>query len=408
MKLSAIRPPQLRTVQTEEGEGRSATWMELFYDLVFVVAVAALAKRLLGDPGWGGIAAFTGLFIPIWWAWASYTFYADRYDTDDAIQRTLVIVQIAAIALMAVSISGDTADSSRGFALSYVLARLVLLALYVRAQRHVAETRELVTGYLKGFSAGGAVWLISAFVPEPARFWLWGVGLAIEFATPYLVRKLQARSPLSVSHLPERFGLFTILVLGESIAAVVAGLAHKGWVGSSVAAAVIGVVLASGLWWLYFDNAEGSVVRRDPETAKAWRPTVWIYSHLPLSGALVATGIGLEFMVDLHAGTVERFILAGALAGSLIAMGVIHIATEPTVERRDQEKAYVRFASAAVVLLIGAVTGDNPVLVVSLLAAVVIGQILIDTFYLDQVRPARPAPTSEPEPAAVADEDAEG
>ncbi|MBT8197390.1 MAG: low temperature requirement protein A [Acidimicrobiia bacterium] len=379
--------------------------MELFYDLVFVVAVAALAKRLLGNPGWNGILAFTGLFIPIWWSWASYTFYADRYDTDDAIQRALVIVQIAAIALMAVSISGDTADSSVGFALSYVLARLVLLALYVRAQRHVAETRELVSGYLKGFAAGGLVWLVSAFVPEPARFWMWGVALIIEFATPYAVRKLQAKAPLSVSHLPERFGLFTILVLGESIAAVVAGLAHEGWVGQSVAAAVLGVFLASGLWWLYFDNAEGSVVRRDPNTAKAWRPTVWIYAHLPLSGALVASGIGLEFMVALHADTVERFVLAGGTAGALIFMGVLHMATEPTAERRDQTKAFVRFGSALVVLLLGAVMGENAVALVVALLTVIVAQILLDIFVLDNPLVVDEAEVRVTEPeAADADE----
>ncbi|MBT8213277.1 MAG: low temperature requirement protein A [Acidimicrobiia bacterium] len=405
MKLSAVRPPRLRTTETEAGDERSATWMELFYDLVFVVAVAALAKRLLADPGWGGVLAFTGLFVPIWWSWASYTFYADRYDTDDAIQRVLVIVQIAAIALMAASISGDTADSSVGFALSYVLARLVLLVMYVRAQRHVVETRELVSGYLKGFSAGGLVWLVSVFVPEPARFWMWGVALLIEFATPYAVRKLQARSPLSVSHLPERFGLFTILVLGESIAAVVAGLAHEGWVGQSVAAALLGVFLASGLWWLYFDNAEGSVVRRDPKTAKAWRPTVWIFTHLPLSGALVASGIGLEFMVALHAGTVERFVVAGGTAGALAFMGVLHIATEPSPERRDSTKAMVRFGAALVALLLGAVIGENAVALVVALLVLIVGQILLDLLILDHALPTEMP--SDPVEAADSDEQAE-
>ena len=90
-----MRPPQLRTTDTE-GEGRSATWLELFYDLVFVVAVAALGHRLLVDHHWGGALAFAGLFVPLWWSWASFTFYADRYDTDDLGQRLLAVAQMVA------------------------------------------------------------------------------------------------------------------------------------------------------------------------------------------------------------------------------------------------------------------------------------------------------------------------
>ena len=218
MRLGSVRPPRLRTTETEAAE-RHATWMELFYDLVFVVGVANLAQRLLGNPDLGGILAFVGLFVPLWWAWAGYTFYADRFDTDDLGQRLLAVCQMVAIAMMAVSISGGVADSSIAFALSYVAARAVFLAMNYRARRHIPAVHELLTGYLRGHSVAAAIWLVSVFVPTPGRFILWGVGLAIDFATPFAMRKVQAKVPLDVSHLPERFGLFTILVLGESIAA---------------------------------------------------------------------------------------------------------------------------------------------------------------------------------------------
>ena len=261
MKLAKLRPPRLQTAAGEEGH-RAATWLELFYDLVFVVAVAGLGHRLLVDPSWKGGVAFIGFFIPLWWAWAGYTFYADRFDTDDFVQRNLAAAQIMAVAFMAASVGGEETDSSFAFGVAFILARSLLVIMYLRARRHVPETRELVTGYAVGMTAAIAVWAVSLLVPEELRIALWALGLGIDFYNIWRLRKIQAKVPLSNSHLPERFGLFTILVLGESIASVVAGLEHEGWKLTPCSGAILGVILATGLWGIYFDNVEGSVVRR--------------------------------------------------------------------------------------------------------------------------------------------------
>jgi low temperature requirement protein LtrA len=376
LKLAALRPPRLRTQETE-AEHRAATWLELFYDLVFVVAVAALGHRLLVDHDWAGALTFVGLFVPLWWTWASFTFYADRYDTDDLGQRLLAVAQMVAIALMAASISGGEADSPTAFAVAFVISRLVLLTMYTRAYLYVPGTRQLVAGYLLGFSLGGAFWVASIWVPAPARFVLWGVGLAIDFVTPYIMRKVQAEAPMSKSHLPERFGLFTILVLGESIAAVVAGLSEFDWSGSVTFGAVIAVVTASGLWWIYFDNLEGSVVRRRKGQRTAWKPTVWIYSHLPLAIGLTATGIGLEFLVAQE-GHDARWVAIGGLALALFAMAVVHFATERE-GGRDITQARIRLGAAAVVLIVGLISEQwaTNVLLVAL-ALVVAAQAFAD------------------------------
>ena len=390
--MAAIRPPRLRTAETE-AQHRAATWLELFYDLVFVVAVAALAHRLLKDHDWAGALTFAALFVPLWWTWASYTFYADRYDTDDLGQRLLAVGQMVAIGIMAASIGGGASDSFAAFAVAFVLSRLILLTMYARAYRHVPETQELVAGYLRGFAAGGALWLISIWVPDPGRFILWGAGLVIDFATPYIMRKVQARVPLSQSHLPERFGLFTILVLGESIAAVVAALSEVNWMGEVTFAAIVGIVTASGLWWIYFDNLEGRVVRRDKRQRTAWKPTVWIYSHLPLAIGLTATGIGLEFLV-LQEGHGVRWVAIGGAALALFAMGVIHFATERDEgPERDITQARIRWGAAALLLVVGLVSGDwetNVILVILALVAAV--QIGID-LYLGRT-PATVGPTA--------------
>ena len=342
MKVTAIRPPQLRTVETES-ERKAVTWTELFYDLVFVVAVAGLGSRLLEDPTIRGAAVFTGLFVPLWWAWVGFTFYADRYDTDDLGQRILAVAQMVTIALMAASIAGDETQSLIGFALAFVGARAILIVMYLRARRHVPETRDLVTGYVQGMSVAVAVWLISVFVPEPFRYILWAIGLLIDFYNVYRVRRIQAKVPLDVAHLPERFGLFTILVLGESIAAVVAGLRHEGWVAGPVVTAVLAVAVAAGLWWVYFDNLDGTVVRRRADQKKAWKPTVWIYGHLPLAIGLMATAIGLEGAVIGAGGhdwpVNERWLLIAGVGGALVGMGIIEVATERrTTPSRDSRR----------------------------------------------------------------------
>ncbi len=358
MKVTAIRPPRLRTAETEEE--RKVTWTELFYDLVFVVAVAGLGARLLADPTFRGAAVFTGLFIPLWWAWAGFTFYADRYDTDDLGQRILAVAQMATIALMAASISGET-QSLRGFALAYVGARVILIVMYLRARRHVPATRQLVGGYVQGMSIAVVFWLVSVFVPEPYRYVLWAVGLIIDVYTPYRLRKIQATVPLDVAHLPERFGLFTILVLGESIAAIVAGLGHEGWIAGPVATAVLSVVVAAGLWWIYFDNLDGTVVRRRAGQKTAWKPTVWIYGHLPLAIGLMATAIGLEGAVIGAGGhswpANERWLLITGVGGALVGMAIIEVATERRDNTISRLKAQWRVAGGLVAVIIGLLSG---------------------------------------------------
>jgi len=359
VKVAALRPPRLRTTETEAE--RKVTWTELFYDLVFVVAVAGLGARLLEDPTIRGAAVFTGLFWALWWAWAGFTFYADRYDTDDLGQRILAVAQMATIALMAASISGEETQSLIGFALAYVGARVILIVMYLRARRHVPETRQLVGGYVQGMSIAVAIWLISVFVPEPFRYYLWAVGLLIDMYTPYRLRRIQAKVPLDVAHLPERFGLFTILVLGESMAAIVAGLGHEGWIVEPAVTAVLAVVVAAGLWWVYFDNLDGTVVRRRAGQKTAWKPTVWIYGHLPLAIGLMATAIGLESAVIGAGGhdwpANERWLLIAGVGGALIGIGIIEVATERADNAISRRKAQWRVAGGLFAGIIGLLSG---------------------------------------------------
>ena len=201
--------------------------------------------------------------------------YADRYDTDDLVYRLWAAAQMVAVLVMAASLAHGPSESTIVFAAGYASARLVLLALYWRVYRRL---RDSSPGHWLSdrFRAAAVVWLASVFVPDPARFAVWGVALAIDLATPWVVRRQQATVPLDESHPPG-----ALRVVRDPGARRVAcrgrgrGSAIR-WTTSSLIT-VLGVLLATLLWWLYFDNAEGSVVRRRNIEGKTWRPTGWIY-----------------------------------------------------------------------------------------------------------------------------------
>ncbi len=366
----------------EESE-RTATWLELFYDLVFVAAVAMMGTRLVHDVSWTGVLSYLAYFALVWWLWASHTFYADRYDTDDLIYRFLAGAQMVAVAVIAVSLSLGEAGSTQGFALGYAGARLVLLLLYARAYRHVAGTRDLVRGYLIGFGASSLLWMISIAVPEPARFWLWGIAFAVDLATPYAVRKIQAEAPLDVSHLPERFGLFTILVLGEAIVAVTVGLSHVSWQASTTLVGIFGLGAATCLWWVNFDHLDGSVVRRRGE-GKNWRPTVWIYGHLPLAISLAMFGVSVELaIVGADHGheypAADRWLLVASVALAYASMAVIQTASvRPGEERLRLWAIRARLVGVPVVLAIGAFPGLGAAWTMVLVTGVCSAEVVAD------------------------------
>ena len=237
MREDLWKPPQLRIDEGGEEE-RHATWLELFYDLVFVVAIATLAHKLNENVSLSGFFGFVALFIPVWWSWIGAAFYANRFDTDDVVHRLLTAVQMLAVAGLAINVHHGLDSSSAGFALSYAAVRAVLVVEYLRAGRHVVAARSLTKRFARGFGVAAAIWLVSAFVPTPFRFLLWVLGLVVDFATPIFAGRLHTQLAPHTSHLPERFGLFTLIVLGESIVAVVKGVAEQQWNVQSAIAAV--------------------------------------------------------------------------------------------------------------------------------------------------------------------------
>ncbi len=374
------QPPGLRIGESSEEE-RHATWLELFYDLIFVAAIAQLAQKLYEDISLPSFFSVVVLFLPIWLSWFGTTLYATRFDTDDLGHRLLTALGMLAIAAMAVNIRHGLNETSAGFAFSYAISRIVLVIEYLRVRQHIVSTRSLTSLYALGFGIAATIWLVSSFVPSPLRFVLWFFGLSIDFATPLSVGKLDAEFAPHASHLPERFGLFILIVLGESIGAVVNGIVGHQWTTSSAIAAVFGISIAFSLWWIYFENLGGSAIQVARKCRRLRAYQIWLYAHLPLAIGITATGAGVRHVVsstpDIALSSPARWLICCGTALCMVCLGVIYLTG--LASRSCKVQAANRMGAAAVILAV-ALIGKwlSPAWLIGLLATVCGYQVTFD------------------------------
>jgi low temperature requirement protein LtrA len=221
--LQIINRPRLRSLENSDRE-RHASWLELFFDLVFVLAVAQVAYSFSHDLTISGALRYSAVFAFVWWAWVGYAFYANRFESEEALYRLLMFAGMLGIAALAMSVRGAfTPEGAAAFTLSYIAVRAVLIILYARAAYYVPLAREFCVRYILGFSFGAALWLSSLLFAAPFRYWLWAAGFVSELLTPFINNRIINRTPFDTSHMPERFGLFTIIVLGEAVIGAATG-----------------------------------------------------------------------------------------------------------------------------------------------------------------------------------------
>ena len=277
---------------------RRVTWLELFYDLIFVAAVSQVAEPLHHHYSFDELLRLVPLLTLIWWAWTGHSFFSTRFHVDDPVQRFLTIVQVFVVAVMAANAQDALASrSSAGFAAAYGALRILLVVQYGRARRLLAA-RGIATRHAIGHGAAAVIWLASAVVPAPARFWLWGVAFLVDLGTPWIAVRHMIDVPHNEHHLPERFGLFTIIVFGEAIVGVMKGIeSQETWPAAAALSAFLSLAMLFMLCWWYFDGADGASEQTVRSRRDVIRLHVWTYAHLPLCVATVVTGVGLSELV---------------------------------------------------------------------------------------------------------------
>jgi low temperature requirement protein LtrA len=338
------------------------------------------------------------------WSWIGVTFYSTRFETDDLAHRLLMLLQIAVAALMAVSVPDGLGKNSSWFALSYAIMRTILVIEYLRTRKHVPAARKLTTRYSIGFSIAAGIWFASIFVPPPFRLFLWIIGLGVDIGTPLLfARQLSVQFAPHIHHLPERFGSFTIIVLGISILGVVNGIADHNWTIPSIISAGLGLGIAFSLWWIYFDTVDGSEIRALRENKQIGIYVTWLYIHFPLIIAFTAFGVSIEHVVlsnqALALPSSEKWLLCISTFLCLFTLGIIQMTSAMTTNPISSSSssssssanskkpttytaAIYSIVAAIVVLAIGAILKDSiltlPAFLIGIMAIACTGQVILD------------------------------
>jgi len=324
--LRRTNGPRLLTLDTLMSE-RHASWLELFFDLVFVLAVAQIAKILANNTDLPGFVRYVVLFIPVWWSWVGYTFYADRFESTETEYRIYTFAGMLAVAALALTL-GDafTPGGDMPFVVTYAAVRLVLIGLYIRSAYYIPLARALSSEFIVGLGLSVLIFVISLFVPAPLRYYLWAGAVSIELVTPFFVPRLTRAIPVDRSHLPERFGLFTIIVLGEAVILTATGASSVQWNAMTIATASFGFAMAACIWWINFEFVEDDAIKSPSLGPRI----VYLYSHFFIVSSIVAIGIGVEHAikdtVDAHLHLPTLALLGGGIAIYLAAVTIVKLA----------------------------------------------------------------------------------
>jgi low temperature requirement protein LtrA len=286
---------------------RVSSQLELLFDLTFVVAVAALtaqlAHRIADGHALAGTVAFLQVFFAIWWAWMNFTWFASSYDTDDVVYRLLTMLQMAGVLVLAAGIPAAADDSDyHAVTLGYLIMRIGLVTQWLRAGVEDHASRRTALRYAAGITTVQMGWILRLFLsdagalPPSTQLPSFAILAVLELAVPPWAERARATN-WHPHHIAERYGLFTIILLGESVLAATTGIQealHTAEIsGPFITIAVSSLVLLFALWWLYFLEPAGDALRD-----RRHRSYLWGYGHYGIFAALTALGAGLEVAVE--------------------------------------------------------------------------------------------------------------
>jgi low temperature requirement protein LtrA len=292
---------------------RHATWLELFFDLIFVVALRD-AGEILSETHDGHIAPqqflhFVLLFLPLWWIWAGHTIYANRFDTDSRPHRLSTLLIMFLLIVISAQISAGAQEHYALAVACYCAARLVIAVMYFVSRRKHHDRGGFATQVGTVFAFGAAISLSSILLKPPWSYVVFYAGIVFDMAALVLLNRRLHVVPAHTPHLVERVGLLTIIMLGESVISISAALADIAWNPSNVIAAVSGFVMVSAIWWIYYDSFH-LLEQRKFKTGHSI-----LYSHffLFVGLAILASLIRLAILGDLDPGDFRQLAAAGTV-----------------------------------------------------------------------------------------------
>jgi low temperature requirement protein LtrA len=309
------RTPRLTAVRREE---ERVTALELFFDLVFVLALTQCTALIAGTPTWEGLVQALFVLAVLWWSWGGYAWLTSVVDPEEGTVRIAIFAAMAAFLVAALAVPHAFGDDALVFACAYGIVRIAHIWLFTIASRDDPDLRRSVTGLAGSTAVGVSLLAAASFTDGFLQGALWAIAITFDVGVPFLF--FAEGWKLMPSHFAERYGLIVIIALGESIVAIGVG-AHEIVDAGVIAAAVLGVALAAALWWLYFDVivwlgekrlSQATPGREQNELARDSYSII----HFPLVAGIVLAAFGLKTTLE-HVGDPLDSVPAAALVGGV-------------------------------------------------------------------------------------------
>jgi low temperature requirement protein LtrA len=384
----------------DAAEEQRATSLELFYDLVFVFAITQVSHLLIDHLTWQGLGQSLLVLLVVWWAWNYTTWVTNELDPDSLVVRLLLIVLMLASMLMAIAIPEAFGSDALLFAASYVGIQVGrhLFLTFASAARGTIE-RERAGRILVWFVASGVLWIAGGIADGPSRAGLWLAALAIDYCAPLVLYWVPGRPRLAAStwdvetaHFAERFQLFMIIALGESIVVTGATTSGLGLDTARVAAFAVAFLGSAALWWLYFDYVARIAQRRlelAPDRTLLARDG-YTYLHVVMIAGVILSAVGDELVI-LH--PTEQ--LAASEIAAIVAGPAIYLLGHVLFRlRMAGSVSWKRLSGAIACVAVGGLGAAAPALVVATLVVAV----LVAVIGAERIAAARRSARGDPSP----------
>ena len=362
---------------------KKVTWLELFYDLVYVAAFIQLGDAFSNDISANTFFKSAGIFGAMWLSWTGFTYYANRFTIDDFLHRTLVFIQMFCVGAMAISIPDLMNDNPIVFGLAYAFSLFTISALYLRSIVQQTSGRDYAIYWGKVFLLSGLFWALSLF-SQDFYYVGWVLGACVVFIGPMTSRAIELSEyyPFDLEHLSERYGLLTIIVLGESFVKVLSQLSATGAGIYEILQACFALLLTCALWWIYFDDIASTKLKKSKNSM-----VTWLFTHMPLQLSVVLMGVGIKKVISLPLDSPlplkYSLLLGGSIGAAFISTSLIDSVTyRKNSELNEATRIYARFFSGVFVIVLAIVSPSmNNLWFISGCLFVCISQVVFDIIF---------------------------
>ncbi|MEL6526421.1 MAG: low temperature requirement protein A, partial [Chloroflexota bacterium] len=326
-----------------------------------------------------GFGQFLIMLFVVWWSWSGETLYQNRYVADDIWHRILVFTQMFGVATMGLSVSGAFSELATQFAVGYILVRVLTILMYARTYNLHPESRAYATRYMVGFAIGIAIWIVSIFLPTDVQWIAWLVAIVVEalwWANPISSDEVEEWGP-DDHHMLERFGIFTIIVLGEAFVKVLDDAQGTVLGVDEIMFGVMALIVLHTLWWLYFSDTADRIY----DIGSAIKLQAWSWGHFFLATSLVAFGVVAKKLFaevisysDKVITEEYRLLLMAGVAIYLVALAMINYGLDDKLTPHSQiKRVLIYLGMAAIIAGLGLfVTGVTATIFTAIVAVIMV------------------------------------